>query len=176
MNIVLVGMLAPAFWWHVDHCSLKQLEQSLLHTLSADVARYGGVIALAGNLVNLVNEHYSPLGSRHIKVGDLQQTAKDALDILANIAGLREHGGINDGEGDIKKLGYGACKKCLACTRGANHYDIALLYLHTILAIGLLQTLVMIVHRYCQMALGLILPDDVLVEVGFYLARLWHLL
>ena len=38
MDIVLVGMFAPALWRNIDDRAFEQFEQSLLHTLSAHIA------------------------------------------------------------------------------------------------------------------------------------------
>ena len=62
MDVVLVGMLATSLWRHVDHCAFEQLEQALLDSLAADIARDGGVVALAGYLVYLVDEDNASLG------------------------------------------------------------------------------------------------------------------
>ncbi len=65
MDILLVGVLAATLWRHVHHGALQELEQPLLHPLAAHVASDTGVVALACNLVDLVDEHDAALGSRH---------------------------------------------------------------------------------------------------------------
>ena len=74
MCIVLVRMLAATLWRHVDHRSLKELEQALLHTLAANVACDARVVALACYLVDLVNEDNALLGSLDVVVGNLKQS------------------------------------------------------------------------------------------------------
>ena len=110
MYILLVRVLASTLWWYVDDSALKQLEQSLLHTLSAYVACYAWVVALAGYLVNLVNKHDTSLSCLLVVVCHLQQTCKDALYVLAYIAGLGEHRGIDNGKRNVEQTGYGACE------------------------------------------------------------------
>ena len=68
MHIVLVGMFAATLWRHVD---LEQLEQSLLHTLTAHVASDAWVVALACNLVYLIDEDDALLGCLHVEIGYL---------------------------------------------------------------------------------------------------------
>ena len=139
-------MLAPTLGRHIHVGALQQFEQSLLHTFATHVAGDGGIVTLTGNLVNLINKDDAPLGCCHVVVSHLQQSSEDALHILAHIACFGKHSSVNDGERHVEHLGNGACKQGFACTCGAHHDDVALFYLHTILVLGLLQTLVVIVN------------------------------
>lgn len=60
--------------------------------------------------------------------------------------------------------------------RAAHHDDVALLNLHAILVGRLLQALIVVIHRYSQMALSLILSDDILIQIFLDFHRLWHIL
>ena len=174
VDILLVGMLAAALGRHVDNGSLQQFQQSLLHALAADVAGDRGVVGLAGYLVYLVDEDDASLGSLHVVVGHLQQSGQDALHVLADIAGLGEHGGIDDGEGHVQQLGDGAGQQRLARSRRAHHDDVRLLYLHAVVVVGLLQSLVVVIDRHGEVALGLVLPDDILVQIVLDVLGLGH--
>ena len=66
-------MLAPALRRNVDHRSFENLQQGLLHAFARHVARDRGVVALAGDLVDLVDEDDAALGLLDVVVGDLQQ-------------------------------------------------------------------------------------------------------
>ena len=173
--IFLIGMLATALRRHVDHRSLEQFQQSLLHTLTANVAGNGGVVALAGNLVDFIDEDNAALGSLHIVVGHLQQTAQDALHVLAHIAGLGEHRRIDNGERHVEQLRNGTCHQGLARSRRACHDDVRLLDFNIVVA-GLLQTLVVIVDRHRKISLGFVLANDILVEIRLDLCRLGYFL
>ena len=162
----------PAFGRHVDDGALEQLEQSLLHTFAADVACDARVVLLASYLVYLVDEDDAALGSSHVVVGHLQQAREDALHVLAHVAGLGEHGGVDDGEGHLEQFCDGACQQGLARARCADHDDVALFYLHAIVVDLLGQTLVVVIDGNRQVALCAVLPDDVLVEEGLDVARL----
>ena len=89
----------------------------MLDALTADVARYRGVVGLAGYLVYLVDEDDASLGCLDVVVGHLQQSCQNALDILADIAGLGEHRSVDDGKGHVEQLGNGACQQRLTGTR-----------------------------------------------------------
>ena len=102
-------MLASALWRHIDLRSFEQLEEALLHTLTAHIACDTRIVALACNLVNLVDEHDASLGFLDIIVGSLEQSREDTLDILAHITCFGEHGGIDDGKRHVQHLGDGAC-------------------------------------------------------------------
>ena len=170
-NHLLVGMFAATLGRYINNRALKQLEQALLHTLAADIAGNRGVVALAGNLVNLVNEHNTALGLLYVVVGNLQKTCQNTLDILAHITGLCKHCCINYRKRHLQKLGNGTCQQSLARTRAAHHYDIALLNLDIIGSTALHKSFIVVVHRNRKGAFSLILPNDILVKECLYL--LW---
>ena len=139
-------------------------------------ARDRGVVALAGDLVDLVDEDDTPLGLRHVVVGNLQQPREDALDILADIARLGEHRGIDDREGDLQQLGDRPGQQRLARAGGSHQHDVRLVELDVLRLRRIDQALVVVVDRHGHVALGGILSDDVLVEEGLDLRGLEQLL
>ena len=170
LNVVLIGVLASALGGHVDDGAFEQFEHALLYTFAADVARDGGVVAFAGDLVNFVDEDDTALCASHIVVGHLQQTAEDAFHVFADVTGLREHRGVDNGEGHFEEFGDGARQEGFAGTGRTDHDDVALFDLHIVIAaFGIVtkQTLVVVVDRYGEVFFGIVLPDDVLVEIGF---------
>ena len=168
---LLLGVLASALWGHVDDRAFEQLEQALLHTLARYVAGDGWVVALACNLIYLVDEYDAPLGLVDVVVGGLEQAGEQALDVLAHISGLGEHGGVDDGEGHVEHTGYGAGEQSLAGAGGADDDDVALLDIDIIGAALLQQTLVVVVDGHGEKFLSLLLPDDILVEATLDLVR-----
>jgi hypothetical protein len=91
-------VLAPALGRHRGGGALEDLEQRLLHALARDVAGDRRVLALAGDLVDLVDVDDPGLGLLDVVVGGLDQLEQDVLDVLADVAGLGEGGGVGDGE------------------------------------------------------------------------------
>ena len=102
-----------------------------------------------------------------VEISHLQQAREDALDILADIAGLGEHRGIHDGKRHLQQMGDGTRHQRLACTRGTDHDDIALLNLHAIVGLLLTEALVVVIDSHGEIALGVVLPDDILIQIGF---------
>ena len=157
-------MLASSLRRHVHHRAFQQFQQSLLHSFSAHVAGNGRVVALAGNLVDFIDEHDSPFGLFHIVVSHLQQTRKNALNVLSYIPSLRQHGRIHDGERYLQQFGNAAGQQRLAGTGASHHDDVRLFDFHIITPLWLHQPLVMIVDSYREIALGILLTDDILVD------------
>ena len=122
----LFGVLAPALGRHVDHRSFENLQQGLLHAFARNVARDRRVVALAGDLVDLVDEDDAPFGQLDVVVGRLQQPREDALDILAHVARLGQYGGVDDGEGHLQQLGDRPGHQRLARTGRADQQDVRL--------------------------------------------------
>ncbi len=77
------GMLAAALGRHVGHGPLEDLEQRLLHALAGDVPGDRRVLALACDLVHLVDVDDAALALLDIVAGGLQQLEDDVLDVLA---------------------------------------------------------------------------------------------
>ena len=172
LNAVLVGMLAAPLGGHVGHGALQHLQQGLLHALARYIAGDRGVLALAGDLVDLVDVDDAPLGLLHIHVGLLQQPQQDVFHVLAHIAGFRERGGVGHGEGHLQHLGQGLGQQGLAAAGGADQQDVALVQAGGrlggfTLAIALPgQALVVVVHRHGEGLLGLVLAHHLAVEEG----------
>lgn len=76
VNIILVRMLTASLWRYIYHRAFQQLEQALLYSLTAHIAGDRRIVALAGNLVYLVNKHDTFFCSCHIIVGHLEQTLR----------------------------------------------------------------------------------------------------
>ena len=169
-------MLAPALRGHIDHGSFENLQQGLLHAFARNVTRDRRVVALAGDLVDLVDEDDATFGLLDVVVGDLQQPRKDALDVLAHVTRLGQHRGVHDGEGHLQQFGDRAGHQRLARTRGSHQHDVRLVDLHLVLLGGVEQPLVVVVNGHGHITLGVVLTDDVLVEEILDLGRLEQLL
>ena len=98
-------MLAPALRRYVDRRPFENFQQRLLHPFARYVARDRRVVALAGDLVDLVDEDDAALGLLDVVVGDLQQPRENALDILAHISRLGQNGRVDDRERHFQQLG-----------------------------------------------------------------------
>src|SRR5690606_12353821 len=86
----LLRMLAPALRRHAGHGALDQLEQRLLHAFAGHVAGDRRVLALARDLVDLVDVDDALLRLVDVVVALLQQLLDDVLDVLADVAGFGE--------------------------------------------------------------------------------------
>ena len=64
-------------------------QQSLLYTFTADIPGDGRVLALAGDLVDLINIDDASLGFENIVIRRLDEPEKDVLHVLAHIARFR---------------------------------------------------------------------------------------
>ena len=98
LDELLVRVLAAALRRHRRGRALEDLQQRLLHALAGDVARDRRVLGLAGDLVDLVDVDDAGLGALDVVVRGLDQLEQDVLDVLADVAGLGERGGVGDRE------------------------------------------------------------------------------
>ncbi len=87
-------MLAPALRRHVRRRAFENFQQRLLNALAGDVARDRRILALARDLVDLVDIDDPALGAFDIVIGGLDELQENILDIFADIPGLGERGRI----------------------------------------------------------------------------------
>ena len=148
------------------HRALQHLQKRLLHALAGNVPGNGDVFSLAGDLVDFVDVDDAPLGQVDVVIGVLNQPQQDVFHVLAHISGLRQTGGVADGEGHVQNLGQGLGQIRLAAARGAQHHDVGFLQFHVRLGGGLhvLDALVVVVYRHAQGLLGLVLAHYVLIQ------------
>src|SRR6266508_1495575 len=176
LDELLVGMLAAALRRDAGGGPLQDLQQGLLHALAGDVAGDRRVLALAGDLVDLVDVDDPSLGLLDVVVGRLDELEQDVLDVLADVAGLGEGGGVGDREGHVEHPGERLRQQRLPAAGGAEQDDVGLLQLDVAGGAGAdLDALVVVVDRDRQDFLGLVLADHVVVEEVVDLPRLWQL-
>jgi hypothetical protein len=145
-------------------------------TPSPDTSRVIGVVALAADLVDLVDVDDAPLGALDVVVGVLQELDDDVLHVLAHVAGLGQRRGVGDGEGDVEQLGQRLREQRLAEPVGpmSRMFDFGQLDIVARRPSGL-DALVVVVHRHRRGLLGAVLADHVLVEDRLDLRRAWGL-
>ena len=156
--------------------TLKDLEQRLLHALAGHIARDRNILALSGDLIDLVDINDALLRLLHVVIRGLNELEQDVLHVLAHIAGLGQACGVRHGERHVQDLGERLCEHRLAAAGWAEHDDIALLQLHIVfLAVGGIDTLIVVVDRDGKRTLGRLLADHIFVELVENLLRLGHL-
>ena len=161
---LLLGMLASSLGWHVGDGAFEKFQEGLLNAFARHVAGDAGVVALAGDLVDFVDEHDAVFRGGDVVVGGLQQSHEDVLHVLAHVASLGEDGGIGDGEGNVEHPGDGACQQGLARAGLADEDHVRFLDFHLVGKHLLANAFVMVVDGHGQSALGFILADDVLIK------------
>ena len=113
----------------------------------------------------------------HIAVGGLQQLEDDVLDVFADVAGFGQRGGVHDGERHVEHLGQRLRQQRLAGAGGPDEQDVRLRELDFVAALAVhVDALVVVVDRDSELLLGLLLPDDVLVEEGLHFQRLGQMI
>ena len=168
-----MGVLAPALRRDRGRRALEDLQQRLLDALAGDVARDRRVVGLARDLVDLVDVDDPGLGLLDVVVGRLDELEQDVLDVLADVAGLGQRGGVGDRERHVEDPRERLGEQRLAAAGRAEQQDVGLLQLDVrVLGLHHLHALVVVVDRYRQRPLGLLLADDVLVEDVVDLTRL----
>jgi hypothetical protein len=161
---LLLRVLAPALRRHAGDGALDQLEQRLLHALARHVAGDRRVLGLARDLVDLVDVDDALLRLLDVVVALLQQLLDDVLDVLADVAGLGERGGVGDGERHVEHPRQRLGQQRLARAGRADQQDVGLGQLDLVVLLPALDALVVVVDRDREGLLRALLADHVLVE------------
>src|SRR5579883_2750249 len=160
----LLRVLASALRRHARDRPLHDFQQRLLDALARNVAGDRRIVGFAADLVDLVDIDDAALRPLDIVIGRLQQLQDDVLDILANIAGFRERRRIGHGEGHVDDAGQGLRQQGLAGARRADEQDVRFGELDVVVLRAMRETLIVVVHRDGEDALGVILADHIVVE------------
>src|SRR5690606_3457345 len=161
---LLLRVLAAALRRDAGDGALDELQQRLLHALARHVAGDRRVLALARDLVDLVDVDDALLRLLDVVVALLQQLLDDVLDVLADVPGLGQRGRVGHGERDVEHAGQGLGQQGLAGTGGAHQQAVGLGQLDVVVLLPALDALVVVVHRHRQRLLRPLLADHVLVE------------
>src|SRR4029079_12563816 len=171
---LLVRVLPAALRRDVGDRAFEDLQQRLLDAFTRDVAGDRGVLVLAADLVDFVDVDDALLALLDVAAGRLQQLQDDVLDVLADVAGLREGRRVHDREGDRQELGQRLREQRLAGARRADQQGVALRQLDVVAVARLLldlDPLVVVVDRDGQLLFGPLLADHVLVQELLDLGR-----
>ena len=171
-----MGVLPAALGRNAGHRAFQDFQQRLLHAFAAYVPGDGGVLALAGDLVDFINVDDAPLRLLNVIIRVLNQPQEDVLHILANVARFRQAGGVGNGKGHVEDLGQGLGQEGFAAAGGTHQEDIGLLQFHILIGIGGADAFIVVVHRHAQGALGRLLPHHVLIQHGLHFRGLGELL
>ena len=176
LDELLVGVLAAALRRHRGDRALEDLQQRLLHALAGDVPRDRRVLALAGDLVDLVDVDDPGLGLLDVEVGGLDQLEQDVLDVLADVAGLGERGGVRDREGHVEQPRQRLRQQRLARSRwgpAAGCWTWRARRRRRAWPCRYADALVVVVDRDREGLLGVVLADDVVVQELVDLDAAW---
>ena len=108
LDVLLLGVLAAPLRRDVGDRPFEHLQEGLLHPLARDVAGDRDVVVRLADLVDLVDVDDAALGALQVEVGGVQELQEDVLDVLADVAGLGQRGGVADGERDVEDRGPGS--------------------------------------------------------------------
>src|SRR6266851_962116 len=166
LDEILVRVLAAALRRNVGHRALEDLEQGLLNTFAADIARDRRVVRLARDLVDLVDVDDSALRAADVEVGGLDQAKQDVLHVLAHVTGLGEARRVGDRERDVEDLRQRLREVGLAAARRANQQHVRLAQLDVADGLRGGDSRVVVVDLDGEDLLRAVLADHVLVESG----------
>ena len=158
-------MLAATLRWNRGDRAFDQLQQCLLHAFAGNVPGNRRVVGLAGNLVDFIDVDNAHLGFFHIVVALLQQLLNDVLDVLTHVTGFGQGGRVGNGERHVQQARQGFGQQCFTRTCRADQQNVALAEFDIVtFLVTLVQTLVVVVHRYRQNLLRTLLTNHILIK------------
>src|SRR5439155_2471415 len=166
LDVLLLGVLAAALRRDVADRPFEHLQEGLLYAFARHVAGDRNVLTGLGDLIDLVDVDDAALGRLDVEVSGVQQFQQQVLHVLADVAGLGQRGGVADGEGHVQDAGQRAGQEGFAAAGRADQEDVALVHLDVAVAlVAQAEALVVVVDCHRQHLLGVVLADDVLVEL-----------
>ena len=165
LYVFLIGMLSTPLRRNIHFGTLQEFQQALLNALSTHITCNAGVVALTGNLIYLVYKDNTTFCSLNIVISNLKQTTQNTFYILAYITGLSENRSIDNSKRNFQQIGYSSCQQGFTRTGRTYHNNIAFFYLHAIIFFLLSQSFIMIINRYREIALCIILSYYILVQI-----------
>ncbi len=172
LNELLVRMLASALRRNVGGRAFENLEQRLLHAFARDVAGDRRVLALARDLVDLVDVDDALLGALDVVVGGLDELEQNVLDVFADVAGFGQRGCVGHRQRHVENLRQRLREIGLARAGRPDQQNVRLLQLDVVGRAADVDALVVVVDRDRERLLGALLTDHVLVEDVVDLFRL----
>src|SRR5215467_966824 len=119
-------MLASTLRGNVRNRSFQNLQQSLMHAFTRNVASDGGVLILAADLIDFVDVNDAGLGAVDVAVCRLQQLEDNVLNVFADVASFSERGGVDNRKRNIEHAGQGLREKRFAGSRRSDQHDVRL--------------------------------------------------
>jgi hypothetical protein len=117
-------MLAATLRRHRSQRAFDELQQRLLHAFAGNVARDRRVFALARDLVDFVDVDDARLRLLDVVVALLQQLLDDVLDVLTDVAGFGQRGGVGDRERHVEQARQRFGQQRLARTGRTDQQDV----------------------------------------------------
>ena len=161
---LLMGVLAAALRWNARYRSFQYLKQRLLHALAGNVAGYGGILALTGDLVDFVDVYYALFRTLNVVIRRLNELEQYVFYVLAYVASLRERCSVSNGKWNVEYLRKGLGQHGLTAAGRPQHDYVALLQLHVVLLLAGIYALIVVVHGDGQRTLGGCLTYHILIE------------
>ena len=176
LDVLLLRVLAAALRRYRSDRALDDLEQRLLHAFARHVARDARILRLPRDLVDLVDVDDSALALGDVEVTCLQQTDENVLDVFTDVSGFGERRRIGDREWNVEDSGERASQQRLTDAGGTDEQNVGFVELYVVfLERRGIDALVVVVYRNGESFLGLLLPNDILIENVFDFLRRWYL-
>ena len=151
--------------------SFDDLQECLLNTFTGNIARDGGIFGFSSDLIDLIYVDNSALCTAQIKVRCLDQLEQNIFNVLTDITGLCQRRCVCDCERHVQEPCKCLCKKRLAGTGRSKHHDIGFLKLDA-KVLWSEQSLIMVVYSDGKDFLGLVLANDIVIEISLDFLRL----
>ncbi len=171
LNAFLLRVFAAALGRNIGDCAFQQLQQRLLNPFAGDIARDRRAVALARDLVDLIDVDNARFGARRVEVRRLQELQDDILHIIPHVPRLGQRGGIHHGKRHIQHLRKRLGQQGFPAPRRADQEHIRLVKLDPVNLPARQDPLVVIVNRDRENPFRALLAYRVLIEVTEDLVR-----
>ncbi|MNU55736.1 hypothetical protein D3C71_448180 [compost metagenome] len=146
------------------YSTFKDLEQSLLNTFTGYIAGDGWILRFTGNFINFIDIDNPAFCFLHVIIGSLNQFEQNVLYIFTHITCFCKRCCIGNGERNIQNFSHSLGKKSLTGTSRSQKKNITLLKFYIFNFALSVYPFVVVVHRYREGFLSLILSNNILIK------------
>ena len=120
----LLWMFAATFGGNGSNRAFDELEEGLLNAFARNIACNRRIGALAGNLVNFVDVDDTSGRAVDVPIGCMQQIENDIFDVITDVSGFGQAGGICHGKGHIEDFSECLSEQGFAGTGGPDEENV----------------------------------------------------
>ena len=161
----LLRMFASALRRNRRHRTFDQFQQCLLYAFARYVTGNGRIFRFTGDFIDFVDINNPLFRFCRIVFTVLQQALNDIFNVFAHITGFRQSCCVRHGKRYVQHTRHRFRQQSFTAAGRTDKQNITFTQFHIIGFMRRTHPFVMVINRYRQHFFGIILPDDIIVQM-----------